>query len=368
MASVSDESEIECGELITQQTQNFSRLTVMAPLSTQTSSLRNLGNENRERKSLENHHQTVPLPYNHGSSPQLSFLPFTMSQSTSTRQRDSDGDLLSSHANITETKEDLFSTLPSEVRCIIYKTLLGDKRILRRPEEAKARDATYIKLFDNSILTTCKIVHAEALPIFYASQTFHFSAEINGVFRESTILRAHLDMVKHISIEVTLCAQSVRKLDPIVAAHADKIIKHCTKLITLTLHVIPAIKRGDERFISQSLAQDTFTGFSAIKALKTLRSSRLQSLTIVHFGDWHDLHYFRKAIASDDQWVEGARCYTWPGLRLTRWQDDAVNVKQRRYTLAWDLFGEHTHPHKCCIRVFHACAPKTEQRLKEEEQ
>lgn len=292
-----------------------------------------------------------------------------MSQSTSTRQQGTDGKLLSSHAGNTETKTDIFFTLPPEVRCTIYKTLFSDKCTLRRPDEAKARDASHIELFDNSILTTCKIIYAEALPIFYASQTFHFSAEIDGVFRDSKILQAHLNMIKHISIEVTLRAQSFKRLDSIVAAHVDEITKHCTKLTTFTLHIIPATKPNDEPFISQSLVQRTFTDLTAATALKTLRSSRrLKSLTIVSFGNWHDLYHFRHAIASDDQWVEGARRYSWPGLRLTRWQDAAVRVKQRRYSLAWDLFGAQTHPHKCCIRVFHAGAPKRKENSEEEGQ
>ena len=286
-----------------------------------------------------------------------------MPRSRRIKQRGPKDNFLSSHAIITETKKDHFSTLPPEVRCLIYKALFGKRCILRRVDDAKARNAPYITPFDNSILRTCKTFYTEALPIFYASQTFHFPAELDSIFRENNILQAHLGLVKNISIEVTVHYLSFEKLDSIVAKHVDRIIEHCTKLSTFTLHIIPATRPIDEPLISQTLVRYTFTKSTASKALKTLLP-RLQSLSMVNYGNWHDLHYFREAIACDDQWVEGARCDGWPGLRLSMAQAAAVYVKQRRYTTVVSPLSDVVHPHKYCIRIFHAYGPKVEQRSK----
>lgn len=99
--------------------------------------------------------------------------------------------------------------------------------------------------------------------------------------------------------------------------------------------------------------------FAAANALRKLRP-RLDQLTIVSFGKWETLHDLRKAIASDDQWVEGDKCYRWPGLSLSVAQEKAVSVKQRRYTLVG--YEDVVHPHKECVRVFHAYRPKKGER------
>ncbi|KAL9065066.1 MAG: hypothetical protein Q9161_008485 [Pseudevernia consocians] len=271
------------------------------------------------------------------------------------RHRAPNGRFLSSRASASVTATTVQHTvglfgLPPELRLAVYKCLFSitDKCTLRRLEDVASRKE--IKLSNSSILTTCKMIYTEALPLFYASRTFHYPAELDGLFRQPRILEAHLQRVKHISIEVSVTTKSIDKLDAIVGRHVATIIQHCEKLSSFTLHVIPAIETDTRPLIPLALIPICLGEGAAAEALRTLRP-RIHQLSIVTFGNWDTLHHLREAIADDACWVEGGKCYGWPGLTLTPAQSAAVGVKQRRYTLA----GSETfiHPHSQCIRVFH---------------
>ena len=273
-----------------------------------------------------------------------------MPRPTLARQRGPNGRFLSSHASATtstaQNPVDLF-VLPPEIRLAIYKCLFS-RCTLRRLKGFPPR--TNIELFNNSILTACKRIHTEALPLFYASQTFHYPAELNGQICRPTMKKAHLKWVKHISIEVTVTTQSYTNLDAIVAKQVATITEHCKNLSSFTLNVIPATESGLRSPASLALIPTCFREDGVRKALKTLHS-RINQLSIVTYGKWETLHHLRKVIADDKRWVEGDKCYGWPGLTLTQAQYAAVSVRQRRYTLAG---SEHiVHPHSECIRVFH---------------
>ncbi len=281
------------------------------------------------------------------------------------RQRGPNGRFINSHKNTTATGVQHpvgLLRLPPELRAAVYKALfsINRKRTLRRPQDAKSRHA-HITLFDNSILATCKTIHAEALPLFYASQTFHYCAEINGIFRQPAIPEAHLALVKHVSIEATVNSQSATKLDAVVATHVQTIIRHCVGLSSFALHVIPAAEPGsfDDSMRSLSLLPTTFSEGIAAKELKALRA-RLDRLTVVTFGGWDTLHHLREAIAEDKQWVEGVKCWGFRnGLHLAAAQLEAVCVKQRNYRVAgWDNV---VHPHSQCVRIFHANRPEVKR-------
>ena len=286
-----------------------------------------------------------------------------MPRSTQNRRRGPNGRFLRSHT------VSLFA-LPPEVRLLLYKALFSitGECTLRRREEARARGRRPIALFHNAILATCKTVYAEALPLFYASQTFHYSAELDGVFRQPTVLPTHMGLVKHLSIEVSVNAQSFAKLDAIVAMHVHNILKHCINLSSFTLHVIPAAgpntppgtpPRPHSDLLPSQFIPDTFTEGIAAKVLKLLRL-RLHRLSIVTYGGWDTLHHLREAIAADKHWVQGGRCSGWPGLSLTRAQFTAIMVKQRRYTVAG--IENVVHPHSQCVRVFHAYGSGLERK------
>ena len=290
-----------------------------------------------------------------------------MPRPTLIRQRGLNGRFLSSRASVTATgaqhPRGLFA-LPPEVRLAIYGFLFRttDKCTLRRLEDIPSqRDRTAtrkVKVHNNSILTTCKTFHTEALPLFYASRTFHYTTEHNGLYRQPSILEGCLGWVKHISIDVTVTTHSFTKLDTILATHVQTIIKHCTKLSSFTLHVIPATEPGRPPIFAISLTEVSFGEGAAAKSLRMLRP-RVDQLSVVYFGGWHSLHDLRKAIADDGHWVEEGKCYSWPGLSLTEAQDDAVDVKQRRYTM---IGSEHlNHPHKQCIRIFRTYRSENER-------
>lgn len=291
-----------------------------------------------------------------------------MPRPTPVRQRGPNGRFLSSHRTVTAKEAQqagILFTLPIEIRLAIYRFSFSsnNKCTLRRVEELTSqRHKTAprnVKIFSNSILTTCNTIYAEALPLFYASQTFHYAAELDCVFHQPTIKQEYLQWVKHISIDATLTLQSFDKLEPLVTTHIHSILTHCTKLTSFTLHVIPAAETSTDPFFSLEMIPKTLGNHAAAKALRKLRP-RLDTLSIVTLGNWHSLHHFHEAVASDEQWVEGEKCYEWPGLSLTAAQYRAVHVKQRRYTLAGR--EDVVHPHKLCVRAFHIYRSEKRER------
>ena len=256
-------------------------------------------------------------------------------------------------------------TLPPEVRCEVYKALFSitDDIILRHRVDPRARSTPSATSVNNAILRTCKTIYTEALPFFYASQRFHYSAERHGDFSKPTFFPSSAKWIKYLSIEVTITvnSQPSSKSDANVAKSIWIISKFCTTLSEFTLHIIPAIELGRPPGPSQERITDAFAYGTAAKALKALRP-RLQLLSIVTFGDCDALYRFREVIAGKDQWVEEDLWYTWPGLRLNRLQDVAVSAQQRRYTLAGT--EDVVHPHKIGVRVFHLYRPTTEQQSK----
>lgn len=289
-----------------------------------------------------------------------------MPRPTQIRQRGPNGRFLSSDLNVTATRSqpsiDLFA-VPPEVRLAIYEFLFmnSDKCTLRRIKDlGSQRHSTAtpdIKLFNNSILTTCKTIHTEVLSLFYASQTFHYSVGNGGLLAEPVMTGPYLEWVKHLSVDITITTQSYTELDAIIATQVQTIIKHCIKLSNLTLHLIPASEARLSLVMSMSLTPTLFGYGEAVKGLCALHP-RLEKLSIAHFGTWHTLHDLRKAIADDHSWEEGDKCYGWPGLSLTEAQSAAVSVPQRRYTLAGS--ENVIHPHRECIRIFHTYRSKTE--------
>lgn len=291
-----------------------------------------------------------------------------MPRPSASRRRGPNGRFLgdpNATATTAEHSVSLF-TLPPEVRLAIYEfSFTGGKECtLRRLHELPPQTWTIAyKVFNNAILRTCKTIHAEALPLFYASHTFHYPAELDGVFQRPNITEAYLGWMKHLSISVTVTPYSRANLDAIVARHVQTMIEHCAKLSSFTLHVVPSSEATDPPMFSLLPIPRTLKKGAAADALKTLRP-RLNRLSIVTFGDWDTLHHIRQAIADDEQWAEGDKCYAWPGLSLTNAQKTAVSVRQRRYTLAGD--EDYVHPHRQCIRVFHTPRSKSEGKSREE--
>ena len=293
-----------------------------------------------------------------------------MPRSTPVRRRGPKGRFLSSSTSAAPEKQArTFFALPPEIRCTVYKALFArtDKCVLRRRIEAEIREAPYITIFDNTIIRTSKTICAEALPIFYSTQTFHYSAALKGFRRQQPFLLQHTGWIKHLSIEVTVNSQTNTKLDAIVATHVQTITEQFPTLASFTLHVIPAVEaesifRND---LSHAQASGLFDEGAAAKALKTLRA-KIQLLRIVMFGNWHDLHAFRSAIADEEKWVQGGKCWGgWPELRLTRAQGAVMLVRQRRYTVVG--YEDVIHPHKVCIRIFNLYQPWMKRRSRKEE-
>ena len=344
----------DCSEVMSVD-DNSGLMTGAVALSTQTCKLVRLVNTCRR----------LGCCYKIGSTKQsllLFFTILTMPQPTTVTQCRPDSKSPSIHANTTATEPQpqiSIFTFPPEVRLAIYSFTFttSENCTLRRLKDVPPRrhfSQQAATLFPSSILQTSKTIHTEALPIFHASQTFHYSTELHGLFGQPTIPNAHLGWLKHMSIDVTVATNTLKKLDSIIAIHTQAILKHCSKLSSFTLHIIPAAEPGHFNVTDHTMAQaetHLLKGGSA-KLLKTLQQ-RIEELSIVYYGNWHTLRKLRKAIAGDKDWVQGDNCYGWPALSLTEAQDEAVSVKQRRYT---EVGSEGVvHPHKKCIRAFHCC-------------
>lgn len=289
-----------------------------------------------------------------------------MPRPSQVRQREPNSRFLGNQPSVAEAQQSgrLFN-LPVEIRLAIYRFSFArtHRLTLRRFEDLASRIPTTSiskALFTTSILATCKIVHAEALPVFYASHTFHYSAERDGVFHQPNIKQEYLQWVKHISIDATLTFRSYEKLEPAIVTHVQTLIEHCTRLSSFILHIIPSVASFSFEFgspppISPEYLPRCLNKGAAANTLRELRP-RLRKLSIVSFGNWYTMHHLRKAITGDDQWAQEDMHYRWPGLSLSVSQDKAVSVKQRTYSVIG--LEDSVHPHKQCIRVFNAYRPK----------
>ena len=266
---------------------------------------------------------------------------------------------LSNHPYATPKKPHGFFAFPPEICLAIYGFIFttSEECTLRRLKDVPQRrhsSKQTLTLFPSSILQTNKTIYTEALPIFYASQTFLYSTELNGLFGQPAIPNAYLGWMKHISIDITVAKNTLGKVDSIIAIHTRAILEHCFRLSSFTLHIIKAVEHGlhNNTMYSYSTAQTSLLEGASVELLKALRS-RVQQLSIVYLGKWHTLHELRKAIAGDEDWVQGDRCYTWPGLSLTKEQKQAVRAEQSsRYTEHGGR-GNTVHPRRACIRAFH---------------
>ena len=157
------------------------------------------------------------------------------------------------------------------------------------------------------------------------------------------------------SIDITVAANTLDKVDSIIAIHTRAILKHCARLSSFTLHIIKAV--GNDLLdilYAMGRAQKSLLECASAKLLKALRS-QVQEFSIVYLGKWHTLHELRKAIADDEDWEQEdrSRWYCWPALSLTRAQSKAVRGKERKRWTEPGGMIETVHPDRACIRVFH---------------
>ncbi|KAM0796918.1 hypothetical protein BDR22DRAFT_892848 [Usnea florida] len=299
-----------------------------------------------------------------------------MARPTEITKRRSNRKCLINHPYASATKPQpslSFFTIPTEIRLIIYGLIFttGEECTLRRSKDVPPRHCSSkqtLIMFPSSILQTNKTIHTEALPIFYGSQTFHYSTELNGLFGQPTIPNAYLGWMKHMSIDVTVAKNTLGKVDSIIAIHTRAILQHCTQLSSFTLHIIKAVKTGLGHIMhpysigngphnnkyAYWTAQDSLLKGASAKLLKALRA-RVQQLSIVYLGKWQTLYPLRNAIADDEDWVQEDRdrCDIWPALSLTKEQNDAVTEKKFRTWTEHDVRGHTIHPNRVCVRAFH---------------
>ena len=205
------------------------------------------------------------------------------------------------------------TTVATEVRLKIYDYLFySSAQFLLRRRAGVADESVIQKLansFDCSVLFTCRKLYNEALPIFYASQTFHYPPRSGAHFTNSWHLMVNLSM--HLKVVYD------EDTDAVLSRSIINLTQRCPKLRTLTihLHLLP----GDHCF--QDLPADSATG----RVLRQLQPS-LDSLSIIALGESPVLttQKLRRSITEDKYWsntcISNPLNHSWPNhLIQSQW-------------------------------------------------
>ena len=231
---------------------------------------------------------------------------------------------LSSRGEVTSTSllkphGPTLTTIVPEIRPHIYECLFHTtaKHLLRRRIGIED-DEVITKLahtFDCSVLLTCRKLYDEALPVFYASQTFHYSLTTGGL--SSTFVLSpddfvfvfvpirqgamppfsdNLHLMVHLSMDLEMIHPELA--DHVLSKQIRVFSQQCPRLRTLTIHLI-----GEG--VTQDFPADSATG-SVLCQLRP-RLNRLSILVLA--TPWKDfLRTLRLSIAGGEEWP--SRCWS----------------------------------------------------------
>ena len=210
---------------------------------------------------------------------------------------------------LAKPQECTLMAIATELRLEIYEYLFQSQatHLLRRrdsiDDEKVIEKLTHT--FDNSILFTCRKVYQEALPVFYASQTFHYSLttgplslialddESRGLTREGPmpLFGDKMHLMQNLSMDLEVHESTLT--DSLLSQNITTFAWQCPQLRNLTIHLL-IYWWGDE-----DLPADSATG----SVLHQLRS-RLDSLRIIVFGGRPPevLPKLRLSIADNECW------------------------------------------------------------------
>ena len=182
------------------------------------------------------------------------------------------------------------TTIATELRLNIYDYLSQTpaEHLLRRRAgiDDKMLFEKLAHTFDCSILFTCRKIYDEALPVFYASQTFHHSFSSGGFFSNNP----HL--IVNLSIDLVGNAWNA---DSALSNIVTEISQQCPQLLTLTIHMLAAS--------SMACFKDFPADSAAGSVLRNLQP-RLDSLSFIALGFRSDdaIPRLLRSIAEDRYW------------------------------------------------------------------
>lgn len=213
-----------------------------------------------------------------------------------------------------------FTTIAPELRLIVYKHLFQTPATYLLRRRAGIDDDEVIKrlthTFDSSILFTCRAVYQEALPIFYASQTFHCSSTTGGLSKikisnpefpadSDTPVRDgamppfsdNLHLMVNLSMDLEVVSSG--NTDAVLSKQITAFARHCPRLRTLIIHLLT----GNGRI--QDFPADSATA----SVLRQLRP-RLDNLSILVLASrpHEDLPNLRLSIADNKYW--SGKCWS----------------------------------------------------------
>ncbi|MCJ1451070.1 hypothetical protein MMC28_001404 [Mycoblastus sanguinarius] len=241
-------------------------------------------------------------------------------------------------------------TVPIEVRLEIYHKFFEQSTlyVLRRRQDSNDEEVLehLNHLFDISLLTTCRQIYEEALPIFYRSQTFHRSS--NKVYAPQQLFSVELPLIAHLSLDVEICHKD--RANGLISRRIELFAKHCPKLCTFTIYIL----RGNlNRRLTSKLTSTSATG----RILRHLRS-RLDRLSIVFLGCENTLFDLRSGVADESEWFY-LNLFTWLYVTFSRIQK--AYVDDARY--AASLFSYHTTSFDQ-IYAWHTCRPELVEKMR----
>lgn len=161
----------------------------------------------------------------------------------------SQGKDIVNHTSLLGPQGSTLTTIATELRLKIFGYLSRTEAKYLLCRRAGIDDDYMIKnlthAFDYSILFTCRKLYQEALPIFYASQTFHHSSTTGGLPRISNDWRVRKGPMPYFSDKMYLMVNLSMDLDVNDSGIVDAVLskqimefaQQCPQLRTLTIYL-----------------------------------------------------------------------------------------------------------------------------------
>lgn len=226
----------------------------------------------------------------------------------------------------------LFTSLAAEIRLNVYTQLFtpNSSRPLRRLNDMRKHRREPRVPIPDDILRTSQLIHTEALPVFYASYTFHVTLNQQLLPYPGDIKQHQLKHIRHISIGTSFLFDKEGDTDLAIALASIKI--NCDCLKTLTLHFLTTLDGPQPRSSKEW----------AVETAPVLRSllSRLEKLTLVAAVPNNHISSLRAAIVADtESWESKNLEASWPMVRLSLQQNNKISLwrNRRLYTYGRDL-------------------------------
>ena len=227
--------------------------------------------------------------------------------------------------------------LATELRLMMYEQALSSSKeiTLRSPKDLEVRKNRHgqrvrppnrPQIRNISILIVSKKLFAEATPVFYAMNRFHYTIlptvpSVQGVLRHFAM---HLHLMQHVSIDYALhtSASDVSEVDRLVSTRLRSVINGCPNLRTFTL---PLLTFFENTALHQGLSGGSQTALELGRLAARLedRTYCLDWICIVTHGNSVALLDLRNGVATGEDWVMRLPAQ-WPVISIDEYQSEGI--------------------------------------------